>query len=97
MDAEIFRPERWDEDLPMNRDPVNQRWGYMPFHGGPRICLGMDFALTEAAYTVVRILQTFPSIRLPTGEVAELIGVEKQSITLTVSSSNGCKVELRKE
>ena len=40
MDAELFRPERWDEDLPMNQDPVNAKWGYLPFNGGPRTCLG---------------------------------------------------------
>jgi cytochrome P450 len=40
MDAELFRPERWDEELPMNKDPVNAKWGYLPFNGGPRICLG---------------------------------------------------------
>ena len=96
MDAEIFRPERWDEDMPMNHDPVKQRWGYLPFHGGPRVCLGMDFALTEAAYTVVRIFQTFSKIELPEGELVELTGVEKQTITLTVASTMGCRIQLSK-
>ncbi|RYP87830.1 hypothetical protein DL769_000422 [Monosporascus sp. CRB-8-3] len=68
MDAEIFRPERWDEELPMNQDPTLQKWGYLPFNGGPRICLGMDFALTEVAYTIVRMLQRYPIIKLPNGE-----------------------------
>ena len=95
MDAEVFRPERWDEDQPMNRDPTKQRWGYLPFHGGPRVCLGMDFALTEAAYTVVRVLQTFQAIRLPEAASVELTGVEKQTITLTVASAEGCQVELQ--
>lgn len=40
MDAELFRPERWEEDLPMDRDPTLRAWGYLPFNGGPRICLG---------------------------------------------------------
>ncbi|KAL8952478.1 MAG: hypothetical protein Q9222_001619 [Ikaeria aurantiellina] len=40
MDAELFRPERWDEDLPMYKDPINAKWGYLPFNGGPRVCLG---------------------------------------------------------
>ncbi|KAI4105582.1 MAG: hypothetical protein L6R37_002660 [Teloschistes peruensis] len=42
MDAELFRPERWEEDLPMNRDPINAKWGFLPFNGGPRICLGSE-------------------------------------------------------
>lgn len=40
MDAELFRPERWDEDMPMRHDKTNATWGYLPFNGGPRTCLG---------------------------------------------------------
>lgn len=32
-DAEEFRPERWAEFTPKG-------WEYLPFNGGPRICLG---------------------------------------------------------
>jgi cytochrome P450 len=42
MDAELFRPERWDEDMPLQQNPTNLKWGYLPFHGGPRICLGSE-------------------------------------------------------
>lgn len=42
MDAEIFRPERWDEEMPLNQDPITQQWGYLPFSGGPRTCLGSE-------------------------------------------------------
>ncbi|KFY62364.1 hypothetical protein V496_04645 [Pseudogymnoascus sp. VKM F-4515 (FW-2607)] len=95
MDAELFRPERWDEQMPLNQNETNSKWGYLPFNGGPRICLGMDFALSEAAYTVVRIIQKFPTIRLPEGEPVELVGVEKQKITMVMSITGGCNVELR--
>lgn len=54
----------------------------------------MDFALVEAAYSIVRIIQTFPIIRLPEGETVELAGVEKQKTTLVMSIAEGCKVEL---
>jgi len=40
MDAEIFRPERWDEDMPIKGNPMSMKWGYLPFNGGPRTCLG---------------------------------------------------------
>lgn len=43
MDAELFRPERWDDEMPKNNNPTNAKWGYLPFHGGPRICLGREF------------------------------------------------------
>ncbi|KAH7411530.1 cytochrome P450 alkane hydroxylase [Cadophora sp. MPI-SDFR-AT-0126] len=96
MGAELFRPERWDEDMPLNHDETNAKWGYLPFNGGPRICLGreLDFALVEAADTIVRIMQTFRIIKLPKGEKLELIGAEKQTITLVMSITEGCKVEL---
>ncbi|ORY14147.1 cytochrome P450 alkane hydroxylase [Clohesyomyces aquaticus] len=95
MDAELFRPERWDEDMPLHHNPTNLKWGYLPFHGGPRICLGMDFALAEAGYTVVRLLQRFQTIRLPETELVELVGVEKQVMTLVVSIKDGCKVDIQ--
>jgi cytochrome P450 len=40
MDAELFRPERWSEDMPIYRDKTDAAWGYLPFNGGPRTCLG---------------------------------------------------------
>jgi cytochrome P450 len=94
MDAELFRPERWNEPMPLNDDPVNSKWGFLPFNGGPRICLGMDFGVQEAAYTVVRLIQRFPNLRLPLGEKVELVGVEKQTMTLVMSSTEGCRVQL---
>ncbi|KAK4446132.1 cytochrome P450 alkane hydroxylase, partial [Podospora aff. communis PSN243] len=94
LDAELFRPERWDEDLPLFEDRTNSTFGYLPFSGGPRVCLGMDFALTEAAYAIVRILQRYPEIDLPEGERVEVIGNEKQTVTLVLQITEGCKVRL---
>lgn len=54
----------------------------------------MDFALAEAAYTIVRILQRFPIIKLQEGEEVELIGVEKQRLTLVISIADGCNIEV---
>ncbi|KAJ5133517.1 hypothetical protein N7526_004882 [Penicillium atrosanguineum] len=53
-DADEFKPERW----------VNRKagWEYIPFNGGPRICIGQQFALTEAGYVLVRLLQRFDQI-----------------------------------
>ncbi|KAL8920115.1 MAG: hypothetical protein Q9208_006468 [Pyrenodesmia sp. 3 TL-2023] len=30
-----------------------------PFNAGPRVCIGQEFAKTEMAYTIVRIVQRF--------------------------------------
>ncbi|MCJ1260408.1 hypothetical protein MMC22_000269 [Lobaria immixta] len=63
-DAEDFRPERWEEqNLPLYRDSVSAAWGYLPFSGGPRVCLGQDFGLVGTSYALVRILQEFPTIK----------------------------------
>ncbi|KAM3079541.1 hypothetical protein ACMFMG_005960 [Clarireedia jacksonii] len=56
-DALEFRPERWEPDT-----GLRPGWGYLPFNGGPRICVGQQFALTEASYTIVRLLQEFDKI-----------------------------------
>lgn len=53
-DAHIFRPERWASH--------SRTGAFMPFGSGPRICLGQQFALTEASYIMVRLVQDFPNI-----------------------------------
>jgi cytochrome P450 len=39
-DANDFRPDRWDPDVADGPDLTHINWGYLPFNGGPRICLG---------------------------------------------------------
>lgn len=99
-DALEFKPERWETLRP--------GWGYLPFNGGPRICLGRmsllllvtasyastnrvseQFALTEASYATVRLMQRFRTIESrdphPWTEL----------LTVTCSSKYGAKVALR--
>ncbi|KAK8059862.1 Cytochrome P450 monooxygenase alt2 [Apiospora saccharicola] len=54
-DADDFVPERWEKRRP-------GVFHYVPFNGGPRICIGQQFALTEAGFVVVRMLQEFDAI-----------------------------------
>lgn len=56
-DADTFRPERWFEP-----ETKKLGWAFLPFNGGPRICLGQQFALTEASYVLTRLIQTFPDL-----------------------------------
>jgi cytochrome P450 len=86
-DADFFRPERWETG-----ELANIGWAYFPFNGGPRQCLGEDFALMEVSYTIVRVLQTFQAISLPEGEQIEPVGTERQTLTLVLSSADGCRV-----
>ncbi|KAL8669813.1 MAG: hypothetical protein Q9168_005617 [Polycauliona sp. 1 TL-2023] len=92
-DANAFRPERWDPDVDNAVDLKNIGWGYLPFNGGPRICLGQEFALLEAGFVVVRILQKFRSFELGPKDKDIAAGTENQEVTLVVASTNGCRVK----
>ena len=50
-DPETFRPSRWDGDL---RGELHD-FAYAPFGGGPRICIGREFALLEAELALATI------------------------------------------
>jgi cytochrome P450 len=50
-----FRPERWADGL-ADRLP---RHVYMPFGGGPRICIGNSFAMMEAILLLAGIARRF--------------------------------------
>jgi cytochrome P450 len=54
-DALEFRPSRWEERVPA--------WQWLPFLGGPRVCLGQQFALTEAGFLLVRLLREFDAVQ----------------------------------
>ncbi|KAK7713346.1 hypothetical protein SLS64_004596 [Diaporthe eres] len=53
-DADEFRPERWVG--------ARHAWEYLPFNGGPRACLGQQYAITETLYIITRFVQEFRSI-----------------------------------
>jgi cytochrome P450 len=90
-DADKFRPEWWEND-----ELDNVGWGYLPFNGGPRVCLGQEFAMLEAKYTVVRLLQTFEHIEAGADRFDRAVGEERQVLTLVVSSADGCEVKMRR-
>ncbi|KAK4865999.1 hypothetical protein LT330_008739 [Penicillium expansum] len=79
-DADEFRPERWENLKP--------GWGYIPFNGGPRICIGQQFALTEAGYTITRIMQSFEAIETRDSNPWT------EDLGLTLANANGTKVAL---
>jgi cytochrome P450 len=53
-DAATFNPDRWADR--------KVGWEYLPFNGGPRICIGQQFALTEVGYVLTRLVQKFDKI-----------------------------------
>jgi enediyne biosynthesis protein E7 len=61
FDPERFTPERVKE---------RHRFAYFPFGGGPRICIGNTFALTEATIVTAMILQRY-ELNLVPGHAVE--------------------------
>ncbi|KAH8704943.1 cytochrome P450 [Talaromyces proteolyticus] len=53
-DANEFRPERWLEN--------RQKTAYMPFHAGPRTCLGQQLSMCLATYSTIRLLQYYERV-----------------------------------
>jgi cytochrome P450 len=80
---ERFIPERWEpgrglqEKLP--------RYAYFPFGGGPRICIGNNFALMESALLLATISQRFRLRLAPDAVVIPLP-------TMTLRPAHGVKV-----
>ncbi len=52
-------PDRFDADRFMPGAPPPGRYSYMPFGAGPRVCVGAQFALTEAVLVLARLLRSF--------------------------------------
>ncbi|KAL6707423.1 hypothetical protein ACN47E_004202 [Coniothyrium glycines] len=95
-DAEDFKPERWDAR--------KSGWEYLPFNGGPRICIGQQFALTEAGYVLVRLAQRFETIE-SVGNTWEAagggseegtgMGYVRHALSLTGCPADGVKVRMK--
>jgi cytochrome P450 len=51
-DPDAFLPERW-----LVEDPARPRHAFLPFGGGPRMCIGEGFARTEARLLIATIAQ----------------------------------------
>jgi cytochrome P450 len=54
-DPEVFDPERFSEENQKNIP----KYAYLPFGGGPRMCIGNTFALTEMMVIVSMLVQKF--------------------------------------
>lgn len=79
-DADTFNPERWEKLRP--------GWEYLPFNGGPRICPGQRFAITEAGYTTARLVKHFA--RIENHDPTEF----REQLTLSLTLNNGVQVAM---
>ncbi|KAG7391232.1 hypothetical protein PHYPSEUDO_005593 [Phytophthora pseudosyringae] len=57
-DADEFKPERWI-DPATGKVKVVSPFQFSVFLGGPRVCLGMKFALAEVKITLAKLLSQF--------------------------------------
>jgi cytochrome P450 len=82
-DPERFDPERFTPTAIAQR----HRFAYLPFGGGPRICIGNGFAIAEAQVIVAMVTQRY-QLRLAPGHMVEPIGL------ITLRPKNGVWVTL---
>ncbi len=70
-DRQFFEhPERFDPDRWLS--PKHPRYAYFPFGAGPRVCVGLSFAMLEAVILLARIVEGF-HIELRPDQAIELM------------------------
>ncbi len=63
-------PERFDpQRFTPERKAERPRYAYLPFGGGPRLCIGNSFAMTEATLLLASIVQRYRLTLLPGTQV----------------------------
>ena len=82
---EAFDPDRWSPEFEQSLP----KFAYFPFGGGPRICIGNNFALMEAAILLASIAQRFEISLVPGRKVEPMPSI-------TLRPSHGVHVRLRK-
>jgi len=82
-DADLFDPERF---LGANRDAID-RYAYLPFGVGPRVCIGMGFAMTEMLLILRHLLSRFRFDLVP-GHLVE------PQVRLTMRPAHGMKMQV---
>ena len=85
-DPEVFRPERWDNDL-IKRLP---RCAYFPFGDGPRICIGNHFAMMEAVLILATIARRY-RLSVEPGQTLELLP------SITLRPRHGLRMRIARE
>ena len=84
-DPEAFRPERFE---PGNEEQKN-KFAFLPFGAGPRICMGMGFAMIESQIILGTLLAKF-RVRLADGD-----GIEPRT-QVTLRTSRPVLLQLEK-
>lgn len=80
-------PERWATWQPRQHGG----WTFIPFNGGPRICIGQQFAMVEMAYVIIRLFTEYDRV-IDYGNDDVQLG-----ITITLAPHPGVKVGFAKD
>lgn len=78
-EPELFDPERWLGDRKKEIKPN----AYQPFGYGPRICIGMRFALLEAKVAVSRLLLKYRLEPGPRTKIGDQIEIQFKPLSMT--------------
>jgi cytochrome P450 len=84
-DPEAFRPERFSKEEKKKHHP----YAFIPFGGGPRLCIGNNFALMEMKLILARMVNRYEFNLAPGQEVRPLP-------LITLRPENGIRIEVRK-
>jgi cytochrome P450 len=69
---------------------IRPGWAFVPFNGGPRTCIGQQFALSTLSYVTVRLVQEMERDNLHLQSRDNKPWTEK--FTLSAKNANGCRV-----
>lgn len=84
-DPERFDPDRWTPE----RERALPKYAYLPFGGGPRVCIGNGFAMMEAHLIVATVARRFRPRLLPGV-------VESLNAQVTLSNVGGMPMRLER-
>ena len=88
-EPEKFNPERFRNATLLDRPPKDMpRYAYFPFSGGPRECVGVNFAAMEASLVLATIAGSFELSVVPGHRVTP-------EPSFTLRPGNGLPVKLR--
>ncbi len=82
---EFFDPQRFTKEA----QRAQHSYAYIPFGGGPRVCLGNNFALMEAVFIIAMITQKFRLTLTNKGKIEALM-------SLTMRPKYGVPIRLEK-
>lgn len=82
-EPEIFDPERFTPE----NEALMEKYSYIPFGGGPRICIGNSFAMMEAQLILATMAQQFDLALLP----EQTVEINPQ---VTMSAKHGLKMQV---